>query len=650
MKITTDHKERNQMFVINENDAGYMLSLGHQEDAQGMNWIEGSRMWGEVKCPDSLQVTVSREFTETGNLRETYRFRNVSEFPVFLQKTALGIYTTFNDNYQEAEKCLGQKCHTHIFCGNQAAYVMALRMSGQGANLGLKLLEGSVGSYSVERDLQMRSDDRGDFLLHPELGSIEPGETAVIQWELFWFDSREMFDTELLSTPHFPVASLEQSTYFLGEKMHIKAAARGECSQAKVKVMLGTEEIPCEINEEQGVVWISAEYPAEKEGEYRFRIEMFGKETPVVLYCCAGLDTMLHRRCTFIAGKQQFHQSGSPLDGAYLIYDKEEDALYYNHATDDHNGGRERLGMGALMALWLQHHRDEELEQSLKAYADYVYRELYRRGEGIVYNDIEHNLEWHRMYNYPWMAVFQIELYRLWKKKEYLMDAYHVMRHYYEEGGAGFYAIGIPLWELREELQKAGMCKEAEDMERYAEMHAETICRNGVYYPASEVSYEQSIVAPAAGCLLQGYQITGKESYLKEAERQLKILSLFNGRQPDYHLFENAIRHWDGFWFGKYRMYGDTFPHYWSSLTGVEYARYGAVTGNHCLDGQAAASLRGCLNLFFADGSASCAMVYPENVNGRKGHYYDPWANDQDWALYYALKFQDCLTMSLKGV
>ncbi|EGB91752.1 hypothetical protein HMPREF0240_03404 [Clostridium sp. D5] len=44
------------------------------------------------------------------------------------------------------------------------------------------------------------------------------------------------------------------------------------------------------------------------------------------------------------------------------------------------------------------------------------------------------------------------------------------------------------------------------------------------------------------------------------------------------------------------------------------------------------------------------SMVYPENVNGRKGHYYDPWANDQDWALYYALKFQNCLTMSLKGV
>ena len=50
---------------------------------------------------------------------------------------------------------------------------------------------------------------------------------------------------------------------------------------------------------------------------------------------------------------------------------------------------------------------------------------------------------------------------------------------------------------------------------------------------------------------------------------------------------------------------------------------------------------RGCLNLFRKDGSASCAMVYPEMVNGKKGHYYDPWANDQDWALYFALRYEE---------
>ena len=34
-------------------------------------------------------------------------------------------------------------------------------------------------------------------------------------------------------------------------------------------------------------------------------------------------------------------------------------------------------------------------------------------------------------------------------------------------------------------------------------------------------------------------------------------------------------------------------------------------------------------------------MVYPDMVNGKKGHYYDPWANDQDWALYFALRYEE---------
>ena len=38
---------------------------------------------------------------------------------------------------------------------------------------------------------------------------------------------------------------------------------------------------------------------------------------------------------------------------------------------------------------------------------------------------------------------------------------------------------------------------------------------------------------------------------------------------------------------------------------------------------------------------ASCAMVYPAEVNGRDAHFWDPWANDQDWGLYYNLKLRE---------
>lgn len=50
--------------------------------------------------------------------------------------------------------------------------------------------------------------------------------------------------------------------------------------------------------------------------------------------------------------------------------------------------------------------------------------------------------------------------------------------------------------------------------------------------------------------------------------------------------------------------------------------------------------IRNCLCLFGADGSASCAYIYPYRCNGMKGATYDGWANDQDYALYFALEYE----------
>ena len=32
-----------------------------------------------------------------------------------------------------------------------------------------------------------------------------------------------------------------------------------------------------------------------------------------------------------------------------------------------------------------------------------------------------------------------------------------------------------------------------------------------------------------------------------------------------------------------------------------------------------------------------CAYLYPYKIDGVKGQFYDPYANDQDWALVYYL-------------
>lgn len=120
-------------------------------------------------------------------------------------------------------------------------------------------------------------------------------------------------------------------------------------------------------------------------------------------------------------------------------------------------------------------------------------------------------------------------------------------------------------------------------------------------------------------------------------KRQMEILELFNARQPHYLQHEVAIRHWDGYWFGKDRQYGDTYPHYWSALTGNVYMLWYRISGEERYLKMAENSLRGVLSLFFPDGSASCAYVFPVTVNGKAGQRYDEYANDQDWGMYFYL-------------
>lgn len=636
-----DGKERHE-FIIKENAEGKLVFLGSRDDLSEMNWTEGNREWGTVNCPDSLKVQVHRSLLENGRLRERYQLTNVTKFPVFLKETDIGIYTTFNDNYESAKECLERRCHTHIFCGKDASYVQAFRMGGRPPHLGLQLIKGGLDGYSVERNGDKRSDDRGDFILHPLLPVIEAGETAEIAWELFWFENQEDFERKLLEKEDFIYIHAENFTYLPGEEMSFVIDTCKNVEEEDVRIECGGQKVSFQLQKSKKKTTIKVLGSGKEEGEYKFNICIGEKRTYALLYRCPGIDEMSRRRCQFIVRKQQYLHTGSHLDGAYLIYDKEEDRIFYSH-LDDHNGGRERVGMGALLALYLQGHEDEAVYESLMKYKTYVYRELYDAASGVVYNDICRNNNWNRLYNYPWMAVLQLELFKVTGERNYLLDAVRTMEEYYRQDGREFYAIGIPMTELLAELEKERMAQGGEALKEAFLGHADVILHNGIHYPASEVAYEQSIVAPAVSILLQAEQISGKGIYLGEAKRQITVMELFHGKQPDYHQFANAIRHWDGYWFGKKRTYGDTYPHYWSVLSGVSYAQMYAVTGDDSYRQKAAAVFRGCFNLFMKDGFASCAMVFPKQVNGKQANYYDPWANDQDWALYYALKYQEMI-------
>ena len=99
---------------------------------------------------------------------------------------------------------------------------------------------------------------------------------------------------------------------------------------------------------------------------------------------------------------------------------------------------------------------------------EFIEREIFLVSTGDVCNDCHHNMDWDRMYNYPWMAQFFIEVYRLKKDITYLNDAFLCMKRYYEKDGVSFYAIGVPNVTLHCCLDTEGMYKEAEKV--YASM------------------------------------------------------------------------------------------------------------------------------------------------------------------------------------
>ena len=116
-----------------------------------------------------------------------------------------------------------QCCNMHLWCGGSSSYICALRMGGGRINLGLVLVKGSLKGYSVQRDLEQSSNDRGAFFLHPEDMHIRPGESVQVEWELFWFEDRADFRKKLASCPGFVQVEAERFLLFEGEKVHFRA-------------------------------------------------------------------------------------------------------------------------------------------------------------------------------------------------------------------------------------------------------------------------------------------------------------------------------------------------------------------------------------------------------------------------------------------
>jgi hypothetical protein len=503
---------------------------------------------------------------------------------------------------------------------------MALRMGGEAPHLGMTLTEGALGAYSVERDLSKSSNDRGCFILHPAPAEILPGGSFKIAWKIFPHSGAEDFYSKL--TGRYIRVKARKYVMFLGESNTLRISPTFETNEVLVN--------------DESVYNRNGEYfyhfEEDKLGEQWFNITAGGVTTRCSILVQVNPDALARKRCQFIVQKQQYTGSYAPLKGAYLAYDNEEKHVYYDK-NYDYNGGRERVGMGILIARLLQKKPAEYMRRSLDEYTAYVLRELVNAETGEVFNDYGYDNKLLRLYNNSWYATFFTELYRLTGAQEHVLTALRIVKYFYSLGGENFYPIQLPILLLSEALTSAGLDAEKQELELFFRRHADKIAATGTHYPPYEVNFEQSIVAPAADILLQVYLLTGEQKYLEAGTLQVRVLELFNGTQPDYHLNEVAIRHWDGYWFGKRKLYGDTFPHYWSGLTGAVFKLYAQATGEAKWHERADNALRAVLSLIFPDGRASCAYVYPLTVNGQRAGFSDPLANDQDWALYFYLRY-----------
>ena len=586
---------------------GYLTVNGTKEEWEKPTSALSAKTGDVTYKAGDITVSVERKALGDG-FEESYTFTNNGSGKARLAD--MGIYTPFNDNYPNAELCMKARCHAHIWAGESAAYVELLRMSGQGDGIGLMVTEGKITDYDVwERGMEKDySNFRGVIALCPADTVLDAGRSMTVAWRLFRHEGTKDFYQKLVDYGGAVVSS-PKYVYQVGETAKVVLATKAGKVNMKVKIT------------KPGEVTVGFDY-----GD--------GKETFARLLGVSSYEGLIEKRVNFILDHQQLHDANDPRNGAFMVYDNETDKIYKNddgRRSGDTDEGRERVGMGILLAKWYKLHPSDRIKDALTSYAKFVRTRLQRPDYNVYNSALDKNVS--RGYNHPWVADFYFRMYDITGDKQYAYDGYATMRAFFRTKGYGFYAIEIPVLESLSALKKAGMAAERDSLLDDYKKTAAKFMAVGLNFPKSEVNYEQSIMAPATQFMAQMYLAVRDKAYLDCTKMMMKPLESFTAFQPSYHLNEIAIRHWDGYWFGKRQLYGDTFPHYWSTENATTYHYYSKCTGDRSYQKRAENIVRNNLCLFFEDGRASCAYLYPRRINGEKAHYYDAFANDQDWAL-----------------
>lgn len=569
-----------------------------------------------------VRLTVERRVTGAAFL-ERYTLTNEATSP--LRVDGWGVQTPFHDAYADAETSLASAVHAHLFTGGTWAWALAEPMSGRGRRLGLIVRAGALHAYSVEsRNLNTGSNARGHLVLQvtdrarnadafdgqPAL-TLAPGESAALAWELAWYDDRDTF-----------LAATGAPASFSDVRAPLTAAIEVRTTEAVEAPGLSVEPV-------EGGVALRAAAP----GVYPVRLGGGGR-TDVAFGMSLG--EAVRARAGYILAHQRPRERDGLLAGAFVPVDTRTGLRPDPDNWSDWSDGSERTCMALLLQLGRRlGHLDASVDAPLAAWTAFARAHLLEP-DFTVRRGSDHRGE-PRLYDAPWLARFFHERFLGTGDVEHLDVSTAIVEQNFALGVRSFLAIGLA--EVTQDL--IARWSERGDAERAASLRAlildsaDHFERAGTRLPAHEVNYEQSITAPLVNLFITAHELSGEQRYADAVALTLPWLDSFGGPQPHARLRDVGIRHWDGFWFGINRQWGDVFPHHWSALSATALARlpHALRAPGSDPDAVALGILRANLANINADGSATCAFVFPSSVDGAAAHRADPLANDQDWPL-----------------
>ena len=656
------------MYFNNENISvtiddvtGITTEIINPADEYSMNWIIEKSNWGAmdgfevsnvdtydnkvcILCTrDKLQVKIEKEITDHGYF-ETYSVTNTDEVEFFLTRENFGIHFPYQCNYEPNTDIINTTCVSHVWCGGAVTWIYSVKSGGKAPYLVMNMIEGGADDYSISYDISRTTSGsyyRGAFVLHPTEQVILPGETAT--YKFFYRFSNEKPEKAPLS---YNSIRFSADRYSLLKNETLNFTLETEKEHSDIHIYCDSTELS--YKKEGNVICGNCSF--DETGEKKIVAEVDGKKTHILVNVMASPSEILLKRAQFITDNQQYHRDGSHLDGAYLIYDSETKSQYCG--PRDHNAGCERICMGIVVAKALQVKYDEKIMASLKKHRAFIERELFDAETGFACNDVLKNKR-KRIFNFPWLSTYYLEWYNLTGEKACIENAANIILTFFEIAEYKYPAQCIEavricaalekerLWDLHKKFRDSFLI--------YADKSSDTYCIKG------ECSWCSEVPSSILCYLSQAYLLSNDDKYLKKAESTILMAKSFWGEQPDFHLNCVPVRYWDRYWFGKYREYGDVFPQYWSALAGWGLAWYDKATGTNAHEDTIKANLYGNLCVFCEDGFAANNYLYPYKITLYTsdpdytnefmepgvvyGKSYDKWANDQDWALYYASQF-----------